>query len=175
MRSTSCCSPLLVLLTEGFTSPFFAFFMFLLLSAAIRWGWPATALTAILLALLYLIVGLLVVTPGAPFELQRFVVRTGQLIILSLILIWFGANQWRTRFYSRDEELLARPSLDESPLETGLRAAMSGVRAAAGVLVWREQGRERTYRPRHSRRRAGAGRGAGACDRPRAGDHPVPL
>ena len=33
---------LLVMLTEGYTSPFFTFFMFLLLSAAIRWGWQAT-------------------------------------------------------------------------------------------------------------------------------------
>jgi signal transduction histidine kinase len=131
----------LVLLTEGYTSPFFTFFMFLLLSAAIRWGWRATALTAGLLTLLYLVAGLIVMQSGAPFEPQRFVVRTGQLIILSLILIWFGANQWRTRFYWRDEQLLARPSLDESPLETGLRAAMSGLRASSGMLVWREHGR----------------------------------
>ena len=133
----------LVTLTEGFTSPFFAFFMFLLLSAAIRWSWHVTALTAGLLTLLYLIAGLLVMTLGAPFEPQRFVVRTGQLVILSLILIWFGANQWRTRFYSRDEDLLARPSLGELPLETGLRAAMNGLRASAGILVWRKEGRDK--------------------------------
>ena len=132
---------LLVLLTEGYTSPFFTFFMFLLLSAAIRWSWHATALTAMLLTLLYLIVGMLVVKSGAPFEPQRFVVRTGHLIILSLILIWFGANQWQARFYSRDDALLDRPNLEESPLETGLRAAMNGVRATAGLFVWRDQGR----------------------------------
>lgn len=132
---------LLVLLTEGYTSPFFTFFIFLLLSAAIRWGWHATALTAMLLTLLYLIVGLLVVQSGVPFEPQRFVVRTGHLIILSLILIWFGANQWRVRFYARDEELLARPSLDESPIETGLKAAMNGVGARSGLFIWRAEGR----------------------------------
>ncbi|WP_309661559.1 histidine kinase [Sphingomonas sp.] len=128
---------LLVLLTEGYTSPYFTFFMFLLLAAAIRWSWHVTALTAMLLTVLYLLVGMLVVKSGAPFEPQRFAVRTGHLVILSLILIWFGANQWRARFYLRDEELLARPSLDESPLETGLRAAMNGVRASAGMFVWR--------------------------------------
>jgi signal transduction histidine kinase len=133
---------LLVLLTEGYTSPFFTFFIFLLLSAAIRWGWHATALTAILLTLLYLIAGLVVVQTGAPFELQRFVIRTGHLVILSLIIIWFGANQWQTRFELRDEGLLARPSLDESPLETALRAAMAGVRASTGIFVWRERGRD---------------------------------
>ena len=134
---------LLVLLTEGYTSPFFTFFMFVLLSAAIRWGWHVTALTAMLLTLLYLVAGLLVMTSGVPFEPQRFVVRTGHLVTLSLILIWFGANQWRTRLYSRDEELLARPSLGELPLETGLRAAVGGSRASTGVLVWRKQGREK--------------------------------
>ncbi len=132
---------LLVLLTDGFTSPFFTFFMFLMLSAAIRWGWRATALTAILLTLLYLTAGLLVVTSGAQFELHRFVVRTGHLVILSLILIWFGANQWQARLYLRDEQLFARLPLNESPLEAGLRAAMNGVRASAGVFVWRELGR----------------------------------
>ena len=30
---------LLVLATDGYTSPFFVFFVFLILSAAIRWGW----------------------------------------------------------------------------------------------------------------------------------------
>ena len=67
---------LLVLLTEGQTSPFFTFFMFILLSAAIRWGWHATALTAMLLTLLYLVAGLLSKS-GSPFEPQRFIVRTG--------------------------------------------------------------------------------------------------
>ena len=129
---------LLVLLTEGYTSPFFTFFIFLLLSAAIRWGWRATALTAILLTLLYLIAGLLVVNVSAQFELQRFVVRSGHLVIVSLIVIWFGANQWRARFQWRDEELLAQPGGDQSPLETALRAAMSGVRARAGMFVWRD-------------------------------------
>ena len=130
---------LLVLLTEGYTSPFFTFFMFLLLSAAIRWGWRATALTAVLLTLLYILAGLLVVASNGAFDMERFVVRTGHLIILSLILMWFGVNQWRTRFYSRDEELLGNPSLDESPVESGLRAAMQGVRASAGIFVWRER------------------------------------
>ena len=37
----------LVFSTQGFDSPYFTFFMFVLLSAAIRWGWRATALTAV--------------------------------------------------------------------------------------------------------------------------------
>jgi len=126
----------LVLLTEGYTSPFFTFFMFVLLSAAIRWGWRATALSATLLALLYVLTGLVGVVSGVPFEPQRFMIRTGHLIILSLLLIWFGSNQRWTRF-GRDEQFLEIPSLDESPLDSGLRAAMRRAKASAGTFVWR--------------------------------------
>jgi signal transduction histidine kinase len=130
----------LVLLTDGYTSPFFIFFVFLLLAAAIRWGWRETALTAILVTLLYLVAGLIAATSETNFEFYRFVIRTAQLIIVSLILIWFGANQWRARFVSRANDILAEPSLDRSPLETGLQAAMVDVGAKAGAIVWRDNG-----------------------------------
>ena len=129
---------LLVLLTEAYTSPFFTFFVFLLLSAAIRWGWRETALTAILLTLLYLVIGLLVATPVATVELQRFVVRTGHLVILSLILIWFGINQWGARLNSWDADPIDEASLDQSPIVSGLRAAMKALDADAGCFAWLE-------------------------------------
>lgn len=131
---------MLVLLTEGYTSPFFAFFIFILLSAAIRWGWRTTTLSTALLTLLYLIAGFVALRSGTPFEPQRFVVRTGQLLIVSLIMIWFGASQRKARFYLRDESLLERQSLSESPIEVGLRSAMRNVRAAHGAFIWRHQG-----------------------------------
>lgn len=130
----------IVSLTEGYTSPFFAFFVFVLLSSAIRWGWRTTTLTAILLALLYLLVGLIGLTTGVDFQVQRFIVRAGQLVIVSLILIWFGAQRW-SRPDAGAGELVGQPSLDESPLETGLRAAMSRTRASIGLFLWREQAR----------------------------------
>src|SRR6185503_9877529 len=127
---------LMVLLTEGFTSPFFTFFMFLLLSAAIRWGWRATALTALLVAVLYLVAGLLVVRVVETFDLQRFVIRIGHLIILTLILIWFGINQWRTRFTARDQEPLAQLAPEDSPAEASLTAALAAMRASGGAYAW---------------------------------------
>ena len=130
----------IVLLTEGYTSPFFAFFVFVLLSAAIRWGWRTTALTAVLLALVYLLVGLVGLTTGADFQEQRFAVRAGQLVILSLILIWFGTQRW-SRPDAGAREMVSQPSLDESPLETGLRAAMGRTRASIGLFLWHEQAR----------------------------------
>ena len=126
----------LVLLTEGYTSPFFVFFVFVLLAAAIRWGWRETALTAILLTILYLVAGLVAAKSSVGFQLYRFIIRTGHLVILSLILIWFGIHQWRARFLSSAEDLLADPTLDRSPLETGLTAAMTALRATRGAFVW---------------------------------------
>ena len=126
----------LVLLTEGYTSPFFVFFVFVLLAAAIRWGWRETALTAILLTILYLVAGLVAAKSSVSFQLYRFIIRTGHLVILSLILIWFGIHQWRARFFSSAEDLLADPTLDRSPLETGLAAAMTALQATRGAFVW---------------------------------------
>ena len=126
----------LVLLTEGYTSPFFVFFVFILLAAAIRWGWRETALSAILLAILYLVAGMLSTDSSVSFQLYRFIVRTGHLVILSLIIIWFGIHQWWATIHSSADDLLADPTLERSPLETGLAAAMSAFKATRGAFAW---------------------------------------
>lgn len=132
----------MVFLTEGYTSPFFVFFVFLLLSAAIRWSWRETALTAILVAILYIMTGMVAARSGVDFHLYRFIIRAGQLVILSLIVIWFGIHQWRARVPSDAEELLAEPRLDRSPQETGLAASMQALGATSGAIVWLETGSE---------------------------------
>ncbi len=134
---------LLVLLTDGHTSPYFAFFMFVMLSAAIRWGWRATALTAVLLALMFAIAGLVDLTPGEHLEPDRFVIRAGHLAILSMILIWFGASRQWPRVATGEMVMNGHPSLDESPLEGGLRSALDGLQSDRGLMVWRDQGRDR--------------------------------
>jgi len=128
---------ILVFLTESYTSPFFVFFVFVLLSASIRWGWRETVLTAILVAILYLVAGIVSANSSIGFQLYRFIVRAGHLVILSLIIIWFGIHQWRARMPSA-EELLAEPRLDRSPLETGLAATMEALRAARGAILWHD-------------------------------------
>lgn len=132
---------IIVVITEGYTSPFFIFFVFLLLAAAIRWGWRETALTAILVTLLYLIAQIFAARFGGPkFDIYRFLVRSGDLVILSLILMWFGINRWEPRSSSRADEILANAPADKSPIETSLRAALAKLRARSGVFVWRETG-----------------------------------
>lgn len=134
---------LLVLLTDGHASPYFAFFMFVMLSAAIRWGWRATALTAVLLALLFTITGLVDMTPGDPLEPDRFIIRAGHLAIVSMILIWFGASRQWPRLAFEDAGLDIQPALDESPLEGGLRSALDGLRSNRGIILWCDHGSSR--------------------------------
>jgi len=129
---------LLIYSTQGFDSPYFTFFAFLLIASAIRWGWRATTLTAILLVSLYLLVGLVMAEHLPAGVFHDFTDRTAHLIILSLVLIWFGVNQWRSGAYPREAPTFADPSLEESPLETGLQAAMTRLGASAGILVWRD-------------------------------------
>src|SRR6185369_18017377 len=50
----------IVFSTNGYTSPFFLVFILPLLSAAIRWGWRETALTALALVIMFFTGGMLV-------------------------------------------------------------------------------------------------------------------
>jgi len=125
----------IVFSTNGYTSPFFLFFILPLLSAAIRWGWRETMLTATTLVILYLTAGLLV-TGRQAFELQRFIVRSGHLVILSAILIWFGIHQRFARLFFGIDELDRRLGRDEDPLVRALTFAVETTRAASGALLF---------------------------------------
>ena len=126
----------IVFSTNGYTSPFFLFFILPLLSAAIRWGWRETTLTATALVLLYFAAGLLVARSEA-FELQRFIVRTGHLLILSALLIWFGVHQQFARLFFGIEDLDRRIGRDESPVLQALAFAMDATAAHCGALLLR--------------------------------------
>ena len=132
----------LIFLMGADDSPYFTFFIFILLAAAIRWGWRAASLTAILLISLYLMAGMLVAGHARGLELHGFIDRSGNLAILAAVLVWFGINEWHSGIFFRAPGSFADPSPDESPLETGLQAAMRRLNAGAGVLVWRQQGRD---------------------------------
>jgi signal transduction histidine kinase len=126
----------LIYVTEGDNNPFFTFSVFILLSASFRWGWRATTLSAILLALLFAMAASVPAAPGLKLHFDDFTAGAGQLVILSFILIWFGVNQWRSVVRGKAAELLATPSADSLPLENGLRAAMAAARASRGAFVW---------------------------------------
>jgi signal transduction histidine kinase len=125
---------LIVFSTDANTSPFFLFFILPLLSAAIRWGSRETALTATALVLLYQAAGLYL-AGSQVFELQRFIVRSGHLLILSAVLIWFGMHQQLTRLFFGLDELDRRIDRDEEPIVQALDLAMDSIRAGSGALL----------------------------------------
>ena len=128
----------IVFSTNGYTSPFFLVFMLPLLSAAIRWGWRETALTAVTLIMLYFAAGFLVARQES-FELQRFIVRSAHLGILSAILIWFGVHQRITRLFLRLDDL-ASGVADGDPIVEALEVALAATGASSGLLVLRARG-----------------------------------
>lgn len=131
---------LLVLASDGYTSPFFVLFVFLVLSAAIRWGLVQTALTAAAVTIIFFAVGLTMANPTEPsFELQRFIIRSGNLVILSTLLIWFGVTHGFANFSLGDDQI-RDPKPGEDPLKTATEAAASLSGAALAVLVWRQPG-----------------------------------
>ncbi len=128
--------------TEGYTSPYFTFFIFILLAAAIRWGWKETAITAAAIIAVYSAAGLLF-GPSPIFEVERFIVRTGHLLIISAILIWFGANQWMAG--PRLRSIAEKPGLvGGDPFTAALQAGMAATAARRGLLIWREATDEET-------------------------------
>ena len=131
----------IVFSTNGSTSPFFLFFVLPLLSAAIRWSWRETALTATALVALYLTAGLLVAGTQS-FELERFIVRSGHLMILSLLLIWFGINQSSSRLALRVEDFERAGDEQENPLRRALQLALDITHATAGAVLIGPAGEE---------------------------------
>ena len=131
----------IVFSTDGSTTPFFLFFVLPLLSAAIRWGWRETALTATALIVLFICAGLLVAGTGG-FELERFVRRSGHLLILSLLLIWFGMHQGVGGHVLGFQDVEGDLEKPESPLTRALHLAMKVTKARRGALLIAPTGEE---------------------------------
>ena len=78
--------------------------------------------------------------PGSAFELQRFIIRSGNLIVLSAILIWFGL---RRRFSTgalmadRGDEIGKE---EDTELQAALRHSKRVLKAKFGLALWTKNG-----------------------------------
>ena len=106
-----------------------------LLSAAVRWGWRETALTATVVLVLYLIGGP-AFAAQREFELQRFVVRSGHLVILSALLIWFGIHQRFAPHFSSGSTISIPAVRDGGTRSPVARLRNGASQAAGGALSW---------------------------------------
>lgn len=130
----------IVFSTHGYTSPYFLVFLLPLLAAAIRWSWRETAFVAAVLVILYLTAGF-VVAGRAGFEHQRFVIRSGHLIVLSMMMIGFSAHQRYSGSPSAGfAGRLSDVDMRRDPIEQALALAMAALGARTGALVLRAHG-----------------------------------
>ena len=107
---------------QGYSSPYFLFFVFLLLSSAIRWTWRETAATAAVVVALYVVAGLLMGRrPTLRSRLCRFIIRNGYLLILSAVLIWFGVRRRFSAWALLGASAPTQVQSGELPLAAALR------------------------------------------------------
>lgn len=131
----------LVFMTGGDSNPFFPMYVFIILSAALRWSWRETALTATVLTALFLAASIgNIALDEASFNTQRFFFRIAFLVVMSFLLVWFGLNQVRPRMARLTQ---GRPENPGEPVRAPVREAMRFVVAhtdARGVVfVWRNR------------------------------------
>jgi signal transduction histidine kinase len=126
--------------TSGFSSPFFTFFVYLIFSATIRWGWRETLRTAAITTSLYVALGaygLFAATPD--FDVHRFTRHSVYFALLSLVMIWFGTNQSQAQALRRPQELEVNPKDEEPPVAAAARYAADRTGAHRAVFLWWEK------------------------------------
>jgi signal transduction histidine kinase len=128
---------LLNYLTSGPASPFFVYFNFATISAAIRWQAPGALITGAAVLLSY--IGTLLVGPEE-IHVGRFIARCAHLSLVSVLLAYVGAYQ--RRLQSEIAGLAAWPRRlpisGSHALEEVLTYAAEVLRVPRVVLAWTE-------------------------------------
>lgn len=128
-----------VYMTEGYTSPFFTFSVFLLLSAAIRWSARETALTAVGVNFLFLTVGALAhINVPLELDLQRLLIRSVYLLVLSALFILFAYNAERLRQARRLRSGIGTAMRDLPLVEAALRHVAEKLLSQRTAIVWHD-------------------------------------
>jgi len=116
-----------------FLSPFLSSFIFIILSATVRWGWRGMVLAALTLSVLYMAAGISFHLSGLEINPHQFARRGVYMILLSLILVWFGLQR-----RGRSVERLDLPD-DEAgttPVAEIGRYAMNATGAPSAFVAW---------------------------------------
>jgi signal transduction histidine kinase len=121
----------LTFVSEGPVSPFFLFFLFVVVAAAYRWGFRETAGTAAITVAVFLAETLIVVAgpwqtgwfASIDFELNQTILRVAYLLLTG-VLLGYLAEQDK---HSRDELAAVADAARQPHINLGLGASMTGV------------------------------------------------
>lgn len=134
----------LMFLTTGPNSPFFVYFIFILVCATFRWQWRGTLWTAaaamsITLLLAWYPSNLLL---DQNFELNRFIIRIAYLAVVAGLLGYLGAYEESMREVLSMLSQWPQETVPEEPAADGagmLGHAAAILRAPRVVLLWEEE------------------------------------
>jgi signal transduction histidine kinase len=127
---------------EGPTTPFFAYFIFAIVCATLRWQWRGTLWTAIVVLAAFLGIGYYAseVLEDPAFEVDRFIIRSVYLAVLAALLGYLGAYESQRR--TQLAQLAAWPRTPllalEKVVNQVLEQARAIVKASRVLLLWEE-------------------------------------
>lgn len=130
-------------LTTGPASPFFAFFVFSLVCAALRWQMRGTLYTAVIAIGLVLVAAVYPsdLLRGPEFEMNRFVIRIGYLLVVAILLGYLGAYEQRLRkkLFGLASWPRNLPEESDPPVSETLRHAAALLAAPRILAIWKER------------------------------------
>lgn len=132
---------LLLYFTDGPASPFFAYFVFAVLSATLRWRWAGAMLTMAAVLFAFVAVGLFLdlVQHRPEFEFNRFLIRSVYLVILAVLVGYLGAFEERLRGdISRIASWQRGTGDDAAMITNALSQAVAICNAPRAALLWEQ-------------------------------------
>jgi signal transduction histidine kinase len=132
---------LLLALTGGTSSPFFAYLSFPILFATLRWRWRGALAAGVPTTVAFVMLGAVELYQAAPLEIDSFTMRSVFLGAVTGLLCSIGAYEQRVRRTMRAIALWNPPSgNDDGDIATLLGTAGALVGARRAVLAWTNRG-----------------------------------
>lgn len=133
---------LFIYFIEGPTSPFFAYFVFAIVCATLRWQWHGTLWTALAALTTFLGIGFYAseILQDPAFEVDRFIIRSVYLAVLAALLGYLGAYESQRRAQLAQLAAWSRTPLLalDKVVEQVLEQAAALLRAPRLLFVWEE-------------------------------------
>jgi signal transduction histidine kinase len=130
----------LTFLTGGYASPFFTFFVFIVLASAMRWKLRQALATSLIVAIIFLAAASvsMIADTSARLEATRFVIRGASILVLSGMILWFGVHRYGAMRQRIGDRLLTNVVSSEPPAREALLLAAAHLEAERAVFAWSE-------------------------------------